>query len=120
MQQVFSTLGKVTGSDQMNNGLLGSDSASTENIVEAEEQNGFEEQRLAQRAEEIVLIVEQVQTQYTILEKEMRSLVNKASTKAIAAQTDLKSTEIDDMHGHFNALQTQLRERQQDRNSQTE
>ena len=63
MQQVFNTLGKVTGGDQINNGLLGSDSASTENNAEAiapslEEQNGFDEQRLAQRAEEIVLIVE--------------------------------------------------------------
>ena len=63
MQQVFNTLGKVTGGDQMNNGLLGSESASTDNNNEVvspsqEDQNGFDEQRLAQRAEEIVLIVE--------------------------------------------------------------
>ena len=34
MQQVYNTLGKVTGGEQINNGLLGSDSASTENNVE--------------------------------------------------------------------------------------
>ena len=76
--------------------------ASTEN-------DGYDEQ-LAERAEEIVLIVEQVQAQYTLLEQEMRSIVNKADTRGIAVQTELKAQNIDDMNGHFEALQAQVRQ----------
>ena len=62
MSQIYHTLGKVTGDNAINNGLIGSESRdSTEggNYRGASEISGFNDQ-LAERAEEIILIVEQV------------------------------------------------------------
>ena len=61
---VYLTLGKVTGEEE-------EDSESTEKMTQNSLNDGYEE-KLAQRADEIVLIVEQVQAQYTMLEQEMR------------------------------------------------
>ena len=63
------TLGKVTGEEE-------EDGESTEKMTQNSLTDGNEE-RLAQRADEIVLIVEQVQAQYTMLEQEMRQLVER-------------------------------------------
>ncbi len=60
MQQVYHTLGKVTGEEE-------EDGESTSKMTTNSHMTGYDE-KLAQRAEEIVLIVEQVQAQYTMLE----------------------------------------------------
>jgi len=44
-----------------------------------------------------------------LLEQEMRSIVNKAESRNLGLQTELKASDIDDMNGHFEALQQQLR-----------
>ena len=69
MQGIYLTLGKVTGEEE-------EDGESTEKMTQNSLTDGNEE-RLAQRADEIVLIVEQVQAQYTMLEQEMRQLVER-------------------------------------------
>lgn len=55
-----------------------------------------------------MLIVEQVQMQYTILEKELRSLVEKGPARAALVQTDLASADIDDIYGHYEQMRDRL------------
>jgi len=52
-----------------------------------------------------VLIVEQVQAQYTLLEKEMRLLLDKGFSETKSVQTELSRSDIEDMQVHFAKLQ---------------
>ena len=46
--------------------------------------------------------------QYTILEKELRSLVEKGPARAALVQTDLASADIDDIYGHYEQMRDRL------------
>lgn len=46
--------------------------------------------------------------QYMILEKEMRSLVDKGPARSVLIQTDLSRADIDDIYGHYEQMREQL------------
>ena len=101
---VYLTLGKVTGEEEY-------DGESTDKMTQNSLNDGQEE-KLAQRADEIVLIVEQVQAQYTMLEQEMRQLVEKGGLKdkrTTFSQTDLRQGDLNDMIEHYETIKGTIR-----------
>ena len=103
MQQIYQTLGKVTGDED-------EDGESTSKHTRSS-QNGYDE-KLSMRAEEIVLIVEQIQAQYTLLEQEMRQVVEKSDMrekKPVSSQTDMRESDINDMVDHYEAIKGTVR-----------